>query len=88
MTAPTTSAAFYDYFNAADEIFDSIAAGMSQDEPGGGTMTDQYHMTLADLDTAFVSRARAAATRFDLPWPPYLPAAEEYALAHRTELDS
>jgi len=41
-------------------------------------------LTLADLDEFWVALARRCATDLALPWPPYLPAAEEYALDHPT----
>jgi hypothetical protein len=59
---------FVAYFNAADELWPEAF----QVEP----------LTLDDLDPAAVHAARAAATRLALPWPPYLPDAEEFALAN------
>jgi len=58
--------AFWSYFNVADETYDQ-----------GGPL----RLTLADLDPALVAEARAA-TALGLPWPPYLPAAEDYALSN------
>ena len=54
------AAAFWNYFNAADEL-------------DGG-------LTLEELDRRFVRSARDAAAALGLPWPPYLAAAEDYAL--------
>jgi hypothetical protein len=54
---------FWDYFNCADECF-----SYGTDNPG---------LVLSDLDEEFVTRAKLAAQQFQLPWPPYLPVAEE-----------
>jgi hypothetical protein len=72
--------AFEAYFNCADEIYEGLRAGADQTKPCGGI---DEPMTLADLDPAWV--AKAEPYRF-LAWPPYLPAAEEYALDHRREM--
>lgn len=40
-------------------------------------------LTLDDLARDSIDAARRAADRLGLPWPPYLPAAEEYALDHQ-----
>lgn len=64
--------AFWDYFNCADEIYESIS--------GPVVTTPWPPLTLADLDPTFVERARQAADKFGLSWPPYLPEAEEFAL--------
>jgi hypothetical protein len=37
-------------------------------------------LTLTDLDRDYVRHAREAQRSYDLPWPPYLPAAEELQL--------
>ena len=37
-------------------------------------------LTLADLDTGWITRARKAAGEYQLPWPPDLVAAEEFYL--------
>lgn len=65
---------FWDYFNVADEIYESIS---------GPPVTHPFPaLTLEDLDQDFVARAREAADAFGLSWPPYLPEAEEFALDH------
>lgn len=79
---PEQRAGFWTYFNVADEIYDSLTKGLDQrfvanlDQP----------LTLADLDIKAVAAAQLAANDLELPWPPYLPAAEEYALDHRKAL--
>jgi len=57
------------YFNCADETF----------EPSQFT---GYQMTLDDLDEEWVAQAKQEAEREGLPWPPYLPAAEEWINTH------
>jgi hypothetical protein len=37
-------------------------------------------LTLDDLDKQFIAKARRAATKCNLSWPPSLPEAEEYRL--------
>jgi hypothetical protein len=69
---------FAAYFNVADEIFESISRRLDQSKP----TPFGWGLTLADLDTRYVEAARRASSDLDLPWPPYLPAAEEYALDH------
>lgn len=78
---------FWDYFNVADEVWESVTRRMDQSQSGGGTMTDEWPLTLADLDDRFVARAKEASQLFGFSWPPYLPEAEEYLLDHRKELD-
>lgn len=39
-------------------------------------------LTLEDLDRKMVEKARYVSQITTLPWPPYLPEAEEYALDH------
>jgi hypothetical protein len=70
---------FTDYFSVADEIYDGLRNRLPQDRPSPDL---DRGLTLADLDARFVERARKAADVCDLPWPPCLPDAEEYALAH------
>jgi hypothetical protein len=81
---------FWDYFNAADEIAESVYAGLRQDVTGDPTETatrrTEWLTTLADLDSKMVARARRAADEFGFSWPPSLAEAEEYALAHHSEL--
>ena len=59
---------FMMYFNVADEIW-----------PMPGAM---FQATLNDIDGHAIKRSYAASEALGLPWPPYLPAAEEYALDH------
>lgn len=73
---------FWDYFNCADEIYESLVKQRDQSKPTEGADP----LTLADLDPAFVTRAMTIAKEMNFPWPPYLPHAEEYALAHREEV--
>lgn len=58
---------FFTYFNVADEIWPR------RNGPG---------LTLADIEAVAITEARAAAAQLDLPWPPDLAVAEEYALDH------
>lgn len=59
-----------DLFDVADEVYDS-----GTDRPLGP-------LTLDDLDPAFVARARAAADKYKMAWPPHLPEVEEYFNDH------
>lgn len=70
---------FWDYFNAADEIYESTL-------PKSRWRDEQFQfppLTLDDLDADFVARARKASEVFGLSWPPHLPEAEEFALDHK-----
>jgi len=67
---------FEAYFNVADEIYESLERGLDQTQESKGSQP----LTLADLDEKYVEQARNVATLVQLPWPPWLPAAEEYAL--------
>lgn len=67
---------FYDYFNVADEIYESLRAGADQAVPTEGIEP----LTLADLDPKFVKSANDAAAKHNLPWPAHLPTAEEFLL--------
>lgn len=58
---------FAAYFNVADEVY---------------AWGDEQPLTVDDLDPATVAEAGRVARDLGLPWPPYLPAAEEYALDH------
>lgn len=59
---------FWSYFNVADELW----------------VTDpDFKLTLDDLLSTFVEEAKRASETFGLPWPPYLPAAEDFALDHK-----
>jgi hypothetical protein len=71
------------YFNVADEIYESICIGKDQSKTGWDV--EPCALTLDDLDKKHVAKARKAATEFDLPWPPYLPAAEEAWNVHRNK---
>lgn len=71
---------FWRYFNVADEIYE----GLIRIPPMDQTISDfDSPLTLADLDAEYVAEARRAADELGLPWPPYLPEAEEFALNHR-----
>jgi hypothetical protein len=65
------------YFDCADEVYESIVA--SADQTVATTSADQP-LTLADLDARFIAEAKIEADEHRLPWPPYLPDAEEWAL--------
>ncbi len=78
----STPQQFWDYFNVADEIYESLTARTPQDQPSQGLNP----LTLADLDLSFYSGAKAAAEELNLPWPPHLPTAEEYLNDHRKDL--
>ena len=63
---------------------------MTYDQPDPEYLFTQYFdcadeleggLTLDDLDPAFVEEAQEASDIFDLSWPPWLPEAEEFALA-------
>ena len=72
---PTTTeeaSLFWDYFSVADETF---------------TIAGRHNLTLDDIDSRYVRRAKEASDKLDLPWPPYLPHAEEYALDYGSTLD-
>ena len=69
---------------------------MKYDQPDGKWLFEQYFgvadeleggLTLDDLDPAFIDEAREAADIFDLSWPPWMPEAEEFALAMRGKWD-
>lgn len=62
---------FASYFDCADETYESQGFG-----------AHRFTLTLDDLDATFVAEARRSADRWGLPWPPHLPDAEEFALAH------
>lgn len=70
---------FESYFDVADEIYESVTAraDQTQESPLDGPLT------LADLDPAVIREARDYADGAGLPWPPYLPAAEEAYLDRR-----
>jgi hypothetical protein len=72
---------FDTYFGVADEIYESLTKGADQSKPFVDVFTDG--LTLADLEPRFVESARAWAQANDMPWPPYLPAAEEWVNTHR-----
>lgn len=75
---PEAITGFHDYFNVADEIFESLEAGADQTKRAtSGPVYLDFHCTLADLDERAIRSARTAAGLLDLPFPPYLPAAEE-----------
>jgi len=76
-----TARGFWTYFDVADEIYEAVCARADQTQPGVEART-----TLADLDARFVAQAKKAAPELGLPWPPYLPDAEEFALYHRSAL--
>jgi len=81
VAAATPAQAFNAYFGVADEVYEAILSGRPLNEPTLDFMAPG--LTLADLDNFWVALAQRAATDLDLPWPPYLPAAEEWALDHR-----
>lgn len=60
-----------DLFDVADEVY-----------PRPATVPGLPPLTLDDLDAGFVTRAKAAADKFKLAWPPYLPEVEEYFNDH------
>lgn len=70
--------AFWDYFNLADEIYESLRKGVSQSKPTQGLEP----LTLADMDERMVFAVARFAATHEFPWPPYLPFAEEYVLDH------
>lgn len=74
------SATLETYFGVADEIYDSIVKKQDQTKPFGDIHTDG--LTLADLEDGYVAKAKEWADTNNAPWPPYLPWAEEYSLAH------
>jgi hypothetical protein len=61
---------FAAYFNVADELYSS-----RQELP-------PLRLSLEDLEEDWVALAQQAAQELDLPWPPILTAAEEFALSH------
>jgi hypothetical protein len=82
VAAATPGAAFSAYFGVADEVYPALCDRRPMDQPTLDFMAPG--LTLADLDEFWVALARRCATDLALPWPPYLPAAEEYALDHPT----
>ena len=62
------------YFNVADEISDLFAR------------TFGPPITLEEIDPSDVEAARRASTKHVLPWPPYLPEAEEFFLDHGKQI--
>lgn len=60
---------FWAYFDIADQLWP---------DP-----TDEYDWTVDDFEDRFVDQARAAARDLGLPWPPYRPTAEDFALDHK-----
>lgn len=77
---PDQAPIFRAYFDVADEIYEAYIANIDLNKTGKGKGPDGWLTTLADLDIKYVAQAEKAVNILPLPWPPYLPAAEELAL--------
>lgn len=84
MTSPWSVVDFETYFGVADEIHEAIVAkrDLTKESTAADFMAGSPGCTLADLESKYVQAARLWAEANGAPWPPYLPWAEEYSLAH------
>ena len=81
--APWGVSFFGDYFDLADEIYEGLQPRSQWSSHAKAMAEDGFPpLTADDMGPRLVASARHAADLYGLPWPAYLPAAEEYALDH------
>lgn len=73
---------FDEYFNCADELWAPEHRSSHGADVDGWCARCGAIVSTDALAARHVKAARRAADALGLPWPPYLPAAEVYALDH------